>query len=225
MGLARPDRKGFIMQKFGVLGSGVVAQTLAKGLVKHGYGALLGTRDPAKLAAFTAETGIAAGSFAEAAAFGDTLILAVSGPAAVSALELAGAAHIAGKAVFDATNPIAAEPPENGVLRFFTGPNDSLMERLQTAFPAARFVKVFSCVGNGFMVNPQLPGGPPTMFIAGNDAAAKADATKLLSDFGWETWDMGTATSARAIEPLCQLWCLPGFRDNHWTHAFKVLKL
>jgi len=125
--------------------------------------------------------------------------------------------------VIDVTNPIADEPPEDGVIRFFTGPNDSLMERLQASFPDARFVKAFNIVGSAVMVNPKLPGGPPTMFFCGNDAEAKAVVRGLLTQFGWEPADMGTAKAARAIEPLCQLWCIPGFREQRWTHAFKLL--
>jgi predicted dinucleotide-binding enzyme len=111
-----------------------------------------------------------------------------------------------------------------GVLQFFTGPNDSLMERLQEAFPALRLVKAFNSVGQGLMVHPQLVGGRPTMFIAGNDAAAKAEVTQLLDAFGWDTEDMGGAVAARAIEPLCMLWCIPGFARNDWAHAFKMLR-
>jgi hypothetical protein len=96
---------------------------------------------------------------------------------------------------------------------------------LQKQAPDARFVKVFSCVGNAFMVNPAFPGGPPTMFICGNDAGAKADVRTVLDQFGWEAADMGTAEAARAIEPLCMLWCIPGFRQNSWGHAFKLLRL
>jgi 8-hydroxy-5-deazaflavin:NADPH oxidoreductase len=109
------------------------------------------------------------------------------------------------------------------VLQFFTGPNDSLMERLQKRFPAARFVKAFSCTGNANFVNPKVPGGPPTMFICGNDEPAKKQAQEILDRFGWETMDLGPVEAARAIEPLCMLWCIPGFRGNHWTHAFKML--
>jgi predicted dinucleotide-binding enzyme len=125
----------------------------------------------------------------------------------------------------DATNPIADAPPQNGVLRFFTDLDESLMERLQRQAPDAHFVKVFSCVGNAFMVNPAFPGGPPTMFICGNDAGAKAEVRTVLGQFGWDTADMGTAEAARAIEPLCMLWCIPGFRQNSWAHAFKLLRL
>jgi predicted dinucleotide-binding enzyme len=127
--------------------------------------------------------------------------------------------------VIDATNPIAELPPENGVLRFFTSLDDSMMERLQKAYPRIRFVKAFNSVGHALMVNPDFPGGKPTMFICGNDENAKKEVKHILDQFGWETEDMGKAESARAIEPLCILWCIPGLQRNEWTHAFRLLKL
>ena len=160
---------------------------------------------------------------AEAAAFGGLIILAVKGDAAAEALGLAGAANLAGKTVIDACNPIADAPPANGVLQFFTGQNESLMEALQAEFPAANFVKAFNSVGAARMVDPKFEDGRPTMFICGDDAAAKQTVTALLDEFGWEAADMGAAEAARAIEPLCKLWCIPGFTRNHWTHAFKLL--
>ena len=211
------------MPRFGVLGSGVVAQMLANGLKRHRYDVRIGSREPAKLAAFHEQTGIATGTFAEVAKAADVIVLAVKGLAAAEALQLAGAGSLAGKVVIDATNPIADAAPVDGVLQFFTGPNDSLMERLQQQFPSARFVKAFNSIGNAVMVNPTLRGGPPTMFYCGNDADAKRIVADLLVRFGWEPVDMGTATAARAIEPLCQLWCIPGFREQRWTHAFKLI--
>ena len=110
------------------------------------------------------------------------------------------------------------------MLRYFTGPNDSLMERLQRANPKARFVKAFNSVGSALMVNPDFHGTRPTMFYCGNDAAAKAEVARVLDQFGWEGADMGGAVAARAIEPLAMLWCIPGFLQNSWTHAFHLLK-
>ena len=211
------------MHRCGVLGSGVVAQVLAKGLKTHGYDVRIGSRDPAKLAGFQKETGIPAGSFADVAAASDVIVLAVKGTAAAEALQLAGSDHLRGKILVDTTNPIADAPPVDGVLQFFTGPNESLMERLQAVFPDSRFVKAFNSVGNASMVNPSMRGGPPTMFYCGNDADAKAVVAEMLTKFGWEPLDMGTAAAARAIEPLCQLWCIPGFRNQRWTHAFKLI--
>ncbi|HEY6196331.1 MAG TPA: NAD(P)-binding domain-containing protein [Candidatus Eisenbacteria bacterium] len=214
------------MNRVGVLGSGTVGQVLADGFLEHGYQVMRGTREPAKLADWKAAAGAngSVGTFSEAARYGEIVVLAVKGEAAESVLDLAGAAALAGKVVVDTTNPIAAAPPVNGVLRFFTNLEESLMERLQRRVPGARFVKAFSCVGNTRMVNPQLPGGPPTMFICGNDEAAKADVRTLLEQFGWETEDLGSVEAARAIEPLCILWCIPGFRRGSWGHALKLLR-
>ncbi|HEY2860785.1 MAG TPA: NAD(P)-binding domain-containing protein [Terracidiphilus sp.] len=210
--------------KVGVLGSGVVAQVLAAGFIKHKHDVMIGSRDPQKLADWNEQNPKAArGTFVEAAAFGELLVLAVKGSAASEALSLAGADNLAGKPVMDACNPIADAPPVNGVLQFFTGPNQSLMEQLQTEFPAAHLVKAFNSVGSPRMINPEFAEGKPTMFICGNNEAAKKTVTVVLDQFGWETADMGGVEAARAIEPLCMLWCIPGFTRNQWNHAFKLL--
>jgi predicted dinucleotide-binding enzyme len=213
-------------KKVGVLGSGVVGETLANGFLKHGYEVKRGTREPAKLADWKATAGTRAsvGTFADAAKFGEVVVLAAKGTAGESAVHLAGPDNLAGKVVIDAMNPIADAPPESGVLKFFTSLDGSLLERLQKAAPKARFVKAFSCVGSALMVNPDFGGTKPTMFICGDDAKSKDEVRSILDLFGWETEDMGGATSARAIEPLCILWCLPGFLHNDWMHAYKVLK-
>jgi 8-hydroxy-5-deazaflavin:NADPH oxidoreductase len=209
----------------GIIGSGDVAKTLGGGFLKHGHDVMLGTREPAKLAHWVKEHPKGrVGSFAEAATFAELAVLAVKGTVAAEAVRAAGAPVLAGKIVIDATNPIADAPPDHGVLKFFTTLDDSLLERLQREFAAVRFVKAFNSVGSPCMVNPQFAGGKPTMFICGNDAAAKSIVTKILDQFGWETADMGPALAARAIEPLCMLWCIPGFVANDWVHAFKLLK-
>jgi predicted dinucleotide-binding enzyme len=212
--------------RIGVIGSGEVGQALARGLKTHGYETRIASRSPEKLAAFSKSSGIQSGTFAEVAAWAEGVVLAVKGDGAEAAIREAGAANLSGKLVIDTTNPIAHEPPEDGVLKYFTSPNTSLMERLQTACPDAKFVKAFNSVGSALMVNPAFPGGAkPTMFYCGNDAGAKAIVATILERFGWDAADMGTAKSARAIEPLCQLWCIPGFRDNAWaTHAFALLR-
>lgn len=210
--------------KIGVLGSGTVAKVLAAGFLKHGHQVTMGTRTPAKLADWaTQNPGGAVGTFAAAAAFGDIAVLAVKGKAAAEALRLAGVDNLLGKTVIDATNPIEDAPPVNGVLPFFTGLNESLMEQLQREFAGAHFVKAFNSVGAASMVNPEFKDGKPTMFICGNSESAKNTVGGFLDQFGWETADMGKAEAARAIEPLCMLWCIPGFTRNQWTHAFKLL--
>jgi 8-hydroxy-5-deazaflavin:NADPH oxidoreductase len=212
------------MAKFGILGSGDVGQTLSKGLKKYGHEVRIGSRNPAKLAEFSSQTGIVAGTFADVARWGEALVLSVAGMAAEDAVRLAGPAHFAGKLVIDTTNPTTAEPPEQGVLRVFTDPNFSLMERLQRAFPEAKFVKAFNSVGSDLMVDPSFDGTRPTMFYCGNDAGAKATVAQILEQFGWEPADMGAAVAARAIEPLAQLWCIPGFLEDRWNHAFHLLR-
>ena len=213
-------------KKVGVLGSGVVGQTLAGGFVKHGFETMIGSREPDKLAAWAKKAGslAKAGSVEEAARFGDIVVLAVKGTVAEEVVRTAGAQALAGKVVIDATNPIADAAPAAGVLTLFTKPGESLMERLQRSASKARFVKAFNSVGNALMVNPKLRGGPPTMFICGNDGEARKEVAEILTLFGWDTEDMGTAESARAIEPLCVHWCIPGFLKNDWVHAFKVLR-
>jgi len=211
--------------KVGILGSGDVAKALASGFIKHGHQVTLGTRDTGKLQDFLARhPGARAASFADAAKSGELVVLAVKGNVALEALKAAGAANLSGKPVIDATNPIADAPPQNGVLKFFTDLDRSLMEQLQSAFPDAHFVKAYNSVGNARMINPDFPGGAkPTMFICGNDDKAKAVVRGINDQFGWETADMGKVEAARAIEPLCMLWCIPGLTRNEWTHAFKLL--
>jgi len=210
--------------RVGILGSGDVAKTLAGGFLTHGHDVMLGTRTPGKLADWAAQNPNGRiGSFADAAKFAALVVLAVKGTVAADALRAASAANLAGKPVVDTTNPIADAPPVNGVLRFFTNLDESLMERLQREFSDVRFVKAFNSVGNACMVNPQFKGEKPTMFICGNNEAAKKIVSEILDQFGWETADMGKAEAARAIEPLCILWCIPGFLRNDWVHAFKLL--
>jgi len=210
------------MKKIGIIGSGIVAKMLATGLSRHGYSVMLGSGDKEKRESLKKETGLVTGSFEEAALFGETIILAVKGTAAekvVSTLK----ELLSGKTVIDTTNPIADKPPVNGVIQYFTSLEESLMERLQKTAPEANFVKSFNCVGNTFMIDPEFE-VKPTMFICGNNAASKDEVSALLSKVGWEVEDMGSAESARAIEPLCILWCIPGFLGNRWNHAFKLLK-
>ncbi len=213
------------MKKIGIIGSGIVAKTLAAGFLKYGYKVMLGTRNQENLRQWNASeaAGASVGSFDEAASFGDLLVLAVKGTAASEALGLIDKENLMGKTIMDATNPISDSPPENGVLRFFTRQNESLMESLEKFFTEANFVKAFNSVGSAKMVNPDF-GTRPTMFICGNDQNAKEAVAQIVELFGWDCEDMGSSTAARAIEPLCMLWCIPGFRENHWTHAFKLLK-
>jgi predicted dinucleotide-binding enzyme len=206
-------------KRIGVLGTGEVGITLAKGFQKHGHQVTMGTKTQGKKVDFDGEVT----TYEKAAQQSDALVLAVKGEVAEDVVKTI-APYAVGKTVMDAVNPIASAPPEKGILKFFTTLDDSLMERLQRLAPQANFVKVFNSVGSDLMVNPQLKGGPPSMFICGNSAEAKEEVREILTTFGWETEDMGGVEAARAIEPLCILWCIPGFAKNDWVHAFKVLR-
>ena len=213
-------------KKIGIIGSGDVGKTLAVGFADKGYEVMIGSRTPAKLDGWKSglQSGVRSGTFAEAARFGETLVFAVKGEAATEALNSIDRTLLKGKTVLDTTNPIDGGEAADGVIRFFTGRDESLMEELQGDAPGANFVKAWSSVGSAGMVDPVFPGGKPTMFICGDSDAAKQEARAVLEEFGWEVADMGTARAARAIEPLCILWCIPGFRENDWNHAFKLLR-
>lgn len=214
------------MKKVAVIGSGQVGEVLSNGFLTHGYAVMRGTREPAKLDAWKkgAKGDASVGTFADAAKWADIVVLAVKGTAAEDVVEQCGAANLAGKTVIDTTNPIGNEPPDHGVIRYFTTINESLMERLQKKVPAAKFVKAFNSVGNAFMVNPKMFGTTPTMFFCGNDAGAKQEVSDILTKFGHEPFDCGGVEAARPLESLCILWCIPGFLRNEWAHSFKMLK-
>jgi len=214
------------LKKIGIIGSGPVAKSLAKGFLDAGHEIMLGTRDLNKLEEWKEKHGENAhiGSMAAAAEFGEIIVLAVAGKVASEAIKTIGYQYFANKTVIDTTNPISDKAPTNGVLDFFTEKDESLMELLQQQIPEANFVKAFNSVGNTYMVNPSFKDGKPSMFICGDNEKAKEEVTEILDKFGWDTIDMGKSTAARAIEPLCILWCIPGFLRNEWNHAFKLLK-
>ena len=212
--------------KVAVLGSGIVGQVLSSGFVKHGHQVMMGTRHPNAddVRKWLAQTsGASAGTFADAARFGEVIVLAVLGRIVDKVIELAGPNNFVGKTVIDATNPLADAPPVNGVLQYFTGPNESLGEKVQGLLPKAHVVKAFNSVGNNRMVNPQFKQGVPTMFFCGDNEAAKSQVSEIIRQFGYEPFDCGGIIASRALEPLCMLWCIPGFLRNQWTHAFMVL--
>jgi 8-hydroxy-5-deazaflavin:NADPH oxidoreductase len=213
------------MVKVGIIGSGDVGKTLAKGLLMHGYQVAIGSDHAEKLAEFKRENPqIEIATFEQAAQSGDIVVLCVKGTVAEKIIEKVKR-HLSGRTVIDTTNPIADAPPQNGVLKFFTNLDESLMERLQKIAPDAQFVKALNSIGSGSMINPDFRDNTkPTMFICGNNDDAKKKVYEILEKFGFEIEDMGKAESARAIEPLCILWCIPGFLRNEWAHAFKLLK-
>jgi predicted dinucleotide-binding enzyme len=203
-------------RRVGIIGNGDVGQALARGFASRGCEVRVGTRDPAKHA------GKAVG-FAEAAEFGELLVLATMWAGTENALKMAGHQNFAGKVVIDATNPLK-EGPNGRPVGLERGFSDSGGEQVQRWLPAAKVVKAFNIVGNALMVDPKLPGGPPTMFIAGNDAGAKQEVTEILTDFGWETMDAGGIEGARLLEPMCWLWVSTAFKTGQWMQAFKMLR-
>jgi predicted dinucleotide-binding enzyme len=212
------------MKKIGILGTGDVGQALARGFILDNYEVMVGSRDGAKAAHLDVvlDQNINAGTFRDVAAWAEVVVLAVKGSASEGvAGDLADV--LAGKVVIDVTNPIADGEPEDGVLKYFTTLEESLGERVQAAAPDAKVVKAWNSVGHQFMMHPEFP-DTPTMPICGNDAEARALVADIVRSFGWEVEDMGTMKAARAIEPLCMLWCIPGFLRNDWSHAFKILK-
>src|SRR5688572_3280777 len=171
--------------KVGILGSGIVGRVLASAFIKEDHDVMLGTRNTSKeeVVKWQSENpGGEIGSFEDTAEFGELIVLATGGSVTEEAIRMAGIENFSGKTVIDATNPIAPAPPENGVLKFFTDLNGSLMERLQKLLPTAKLVKAFNSVGSAFMYKPKFAGGTPTMFICGNDAAAKNEVTAILTD-------------------------------------------
>lgn len=208
--------------RIGILGTGVVARALGTGFVQQGHDVRFGTRDPRsdKALALVAAVGprCSIGTFADAAQFAELAVLATLWAGTENVIRLAGPDRLAGKTVIDTTNPLQGMPPALAV-----GHTDSAGEQVQRWLPGARVVKAFNVVGNAHMVHPQFPGGPPDMFICGNDAAAKRAVTAICTAFGWPTIDLGGIENARYLEPLAMVWIVYGFGTNNWNHAFKLL--
>jgi len=212
--------------RVGILGTGDVGRALGRGFAQLGHQVKMGSRDAnnQKAKAWAAEAGPSAstGSFAEAAQFAEVAVMCTLWSGTENALRLAGAQNLAGKVLIDATNPLVfvqGSPPALAL-----GQSDSGGEQVQRWSPQARVVKAFNTVGHAHMFKPQFPGGPPDMFICGNDAGAKTTVTDILTAFGWNTIDIGGIDGARLLEPMCILWVLYGMRTNTWTHAFKLLR-
>ncbi|MGY1672128.1 NADPH-dependent F420 reductase [Geodermatophilus sp. SYSU D00710] len=199
--------------RIAVLGSGQVGQALARGYPRYGHDVVVGTRQAA-----VGDLPVARPEDAVRGA--DLVVLAVRGDAAVD-LVTALAPRLEGTVLVDATNPLDSS---SGAPALFVGTDDSLGERVQRAAPGARVVKAYNTVGNALMVDPQLPGGPPTMFVAGDDPAAKDLVTGLLRNTGWDVADLGGITASRWLEGLCMAWVAYGATHGTWGHAFRLLR-
>lgn len=210
-------------KKIGIIGSGNVAKELAKGFLDQGFKVMIGSGNPTKISDVSSNLKVFTGNFEQAAAFGDILILAVKGTVAIKVFGSINEDNVKGKTILDATNPIAEVPPVDGVLQYFTKQNESLAAELQKIQPTAHIVKAFNSVGAAHMYKPSFKNGKPTMFICGNNEHAKTEAVEILDSFGWEVADMGSIEAAGAIESLGILWCIKGFKEGTWNHAFKLL--
>jgi 8-hydroxy-5-deazaflavin:NADPH oxidoreductase len=211
--------------KIGILGTGDVGRVLGAGFAALGHEVKIGSRNPQKseVKEWLKKAGAtaSAGTFAEAAAFGDLAVLATAWTGTENAVKLAGPPNLAGKTVIDVTNPLDFSA---GAPRLSVGNTDSAGETVQRWLPQSKVIKAFNHVGNAHFVNPRFPDGPPTMFICGNDAGAKKTVTGLLEAFGWSVVDLGGIDGSRLLEPLALLWITYGFRTNTWSHAFKLLR-
>jgi 8-hydroxy-5-deazaflavin:NADPH oxidoreductase len=211
--------------KIGVLGTGQVGKALASGFASRGHEVMIGSREAAKGQAVAAELaeGVSGGTFADVASWCELGVLATPWDGTQNAIEMAGAANFAGKVLIDVTNPLAFE--EGAPPRLAVGHTDSGGEQVQRWLPDAKVVKAFNIVGNPYMVDPDLPGGPPDMFIAGNDADAKATVSEILESFGWPGGlDIGGIEGARYLEPMAMVWIVYGFGAGSFDHAFKLLR-
>ncbi|MGA8276247.1 MAG: NAD(P)-binding domain-containing protein [Thermoplasmata archaeon] len=212
--------------KVGIVGSGDVAKALGTGFLELGHEVKLGSRTPESegLVAWKKKAGSHAstGSFAEAAAFGEVVVLATHGVDNENAIRLAGPKNFAGKVVIDTTNPLTFGPDR--MPKLAVGWTDSAGERVQRLLPDAHVVKAFNTVGNAHMFKPKFPGGPPDMFYCGNDAVAKKQVGEWLKTFGWNPLDIGGIEGARLLEPMCILWVSLGMLGGSWDIAFKVLR-
>jgi 8-hydroxy-5-deazaflavin:NADPH oxidoreductase len=215
--------------KIGILGTGDVGQALGRGLAAAGHDVKMGSREKTneKAHAWAQKVGERAshGTFAEAAAFGELIIVATLWTGTENALSLAGHDNLKGKVVVDTTNPLdfsQGMPP-----RLSIGHTDSAGEQVQRWLAGAHVVKAFNTVGNAHMVNPDFPGGPPDLFICGDDDGAKKTVAELVAGLGWPSTsiiDIGGISGSRLLEPMCILWVLYGIRSGTWNHAFKLLR-
>jgi predicted dinucleotide-binding enzyme len=212
--------------RVGILGSGNVGKALGLGFVREGHEVQLGTRSPAAppLREWLAQAGPRAstGTFAEAARFAELAVLATRWEGTENAIRLAGPEHLAGKVVIDVTNPLRFAPDAPPTLA--VGFGDSGAEQVQRWLPGARVVKAFNAVNYAHMYKPDFPGGPPDMFICGDDLAAKRQVSDICRAFGWPVTDIGGLEGARLLEPLAMLYVRIAIQAGRWDAAWKLLR-
>lgn len=213
----------------GILGTGDVGKVLAAGLKAVGHDVMIGSRDPASgnLTEWLRPSGrgVQAGTFSQAAAFGEVIVFAIGWSNAKAVIDLANPANFKGKVVLDASNPLAFEQQGQPPV-LVMGHTDSAGEQVQRWLPEARVVKWFNIVGNQHMVKPDFGGDKPDMFVCGNDAAAKATASELAQQLGWpQVIDLGDISKSRYLEPLAMVWITHVFNTGfNGNHAFKLLR-
>lgn len=214
------------MKKIGILGTGMVGNAIGTKLVQLGYEVMMGSRTSTneKAATWVQANGKKAsqGSFADAAAFGEILFNCAKGEASLSVLQLADPELLKGKILVDIANPLDGSngfPPSLSVCN-----TDSLGEQIQRALPATLVVKTLNIVNCNVMVNPQLSGGDPTMFMSGNDTSAKEEVRKILIQFGWkDILDLGDITTARGTEMMLPVWLRSYMATKNGYVAFKLI--
>lgn len=212
--------------KVGILGSGQVAQSLANGFLALGHEVMLssrGSRSPAATK-WVQDAGAkaGAGTFEQAAAFGELVVLATLGTATPRAIEMAGPQHFDGKLVLDVTNPLEFESGKPLALAGAVG--SSAGEIHQRLLPKAQIVKAFNTVGNAHFYKPDFPGGPPDMFLCGDDEKAKQWVARICQDFGWNPIDVGGIGLSHYLEATAMLWIITAVTGGHWNQAFKLLR-
>lgn len=210
----------------GILGSGEVGQKLGSGFIELGHCVKIGTRDPnqEKIKEWIKKSGdsASAGTFSQAAAYGQLIVVATSWNGTLEAIRMCDPKDLVDKTVIDVTNPL--DFSAEGLPKLAVGYTDSAGEIIQRLLPEANVVKAFNTVGNPHMVHPEFPDGPPTMFICGNnDNAKKTVINEFLTKFGWESIDIGGIEGSRLLEPMAMLWITHYFQTNNGNHAFKLL--
>jgi predicted dinucleotide-binding enzyme len=234
----KSKKKHGVKIKIGILGTGGVGRTLAVKLFSEGHEVMIGTRNVDETLSKTESDAagnlpfkewqeenhnINLGTFADAAKFGEAIILATLGIVTLNAIDMSGKENFKNKVVIDTTNPLdfsKGVPPQ-----FTATPGNSLGEQIQKHIPEARLVKAFNTIGAHIMINPKREEGIPDLFIAGNDESVKNQFKDLIGNWGWGSIiDMGDISQAYWLETFAMLWIHYAFRNNNWNHAFKLLK-